>query len=250
MRETVTRMAETRSRSDTRPPAGPDRLSDRRISQGLAYLHPARDRGAPRARGRRSQTCTVRRRRAAGRGRRGPARRRRARTFCVLEAARRPDRLIGAHVEALLPGARALALGAAAGLATRPPGLKAGLWQLFYFLEAAVLARHLRRIGAVHLHNHFANSCCSVAMLASEMSGVPFSFTLHGPAIFYEPRAGGGSTRRSPAPASSPASAISPAPRRCYFSDQAHWGKLRIVHCGVTPARLRPAPARRASAGA
>ncbi len=63
-------------------------------------------------------------------------------------------------------------------------------YQLFYFAEAGVLADHLHAKGAVHLHNHFGNSSCSVAMIASEMSGIPYSYTMHGPAIFFEPMRG------------------------------------------------------------
>ena len=61
-------------------------------------------------------------------------------------------------------------------LSTARPGLKGRLWQLFYFLEAGVLAHRLRRDGVTHLHNHFADSSANVAMLASALSGIPFSF--------------------------------------------------------------------------
>ena len=54
---------------------------------------------------------------------------------------------------------------------TSPGGLKPTLYQLIYFAEAAVLARHLQMTGASHLHNHIAKSSCTVAMLASALSG-------------------------------------------------------------------------------
>ena len=158
-----------------------------------------------------------------------------ARTFCVVETARHPGRLIGAHLAALrhAPGRWLSALRLA--WRTRPPGLKAGLWQIFYFLEAAVLARHLRQVGAVQLHNHFANSSCSLAMITSEMSGIPFSFTLHGPAIFYEAHWWRLDEKVARA---NRVHCISHFARSqaMYFSDPVHWPKLRIVHCGVTPA--------------
>ena len=47
-----------------------------------------------------------------------------------------------------------------------------------------------------------------------EMGGFTFSFTMHGPAEFFEPEATGGSTRRSAGPCSSAASATSAAARR------------------------------------
>lgn len=69
---------------------------------------------------------------------------------------------------------------------TTRSSLRGHLLQAAYFVEAGLLAAELRRRGVDHLHNHLADSSCTVAMLASELSGIPFSFTLHGPTIFYE----------------------------------------------------------------
>jgi glycosyltransferase involved in cell wall biosynthesis len=155
-------------------------------------------------------------------------------TFCILATARAPQRLIGAHLAALrrAPGRWVSALRLA--IRTRPPGFKALLYQLFYFAEAGVLARHLRRENVVHLHNHFGNSSCSVAMLTSEMSGIPFSFTEHGPAIFFEPMHWRIDEKVARARY---VVAISHFCRSqlMLFSNQRHWPKIRIVHCGVQP---------------
>ena len=51
-----------------------------------------------------------------------------------------------------------------------------------------MLAEHLTARGVRHLHNHIATATCTVAMLTSKMSGIPFSFTIHGPDIFFEPK--------------------------------------------------------------
>jgi glycosyltransferase involved in cell wall biosynthesis len=156
------------------------------------------------------------------------------RTFGVIERARAPHRLAAAHLAILARAPRRWF--AALGLAwrTRPAGLKATLWQFFYFLEAAVLARYLTRRGAVHLHNHFGNSSCSVAMLASLMADIPFSFTEHGPAIFFE--AGRWRLDEKTARARFVV-AISHFCRSqlMLFSDPAHWEKIAIVHCGIDP---------------
>lgn len=158
----------------------------------------------------------------------------RAETFYVLNAARNPLHLLGAHGRTLwrAPGRWFSALLLARR--TRPPGLKALLWQMFYFLEAAVLAEHLRARGVRHLHNHFGNSSCSVAMLASEMSGIPFSFTEHGPAIFFE--AGRWALDEKIARARFVV-AISHFCRSqlMLFSSPKDWHKILIVHCGVVP---------------
>lgn len=162
-------------------------------------------------------------------------------TWCVLEAAKNPARLIWAHLAILARAPRRWLSALALARRTCPPGGKAALWQVFYFLEAAVLAQHLRRRGAGHLHNHFGNSSCSVAMLASEMSGIPFSFTLHGPAIFFEPMHWRIDEKIARAAFVSCISHFCRS-QAMFFSDRAHWDRLRIVHCGVNPARYGRQP--------
>lgn len=180
-------------------------------------------------------TCTVRR--PAAQTVVGPEQQAEAaRTFAIMAAAKAPHRLLGAHLALLrqAPGRWVSALRLA--WATRPPGLKAFFWQMFYFAEAGVLVRHLQQEGVVHMHNHFGDSSGSLTMLASEMSGIPFSITLHGPDLFFEAR-----WWRIDAKVAR-AAFIACISHFCrsqamLFSDQAHWHKLRIVHCGVTPAR-------------
>ncbi|WP_417250393.1 glycosyltransferase [Celeribacter sp.] len=157
-----------------------------------------------------------------------------ARTFAILETAKSPFRLIRDHFETLKRDPRAWGRAAALAWRTRPAGAKALLWQLFYFLEAGVLAEHLRARGVRHLHNHFANSSCSVAMLTSEMSDIPFSFTMHGPAIFYEPLHWRIDEKIKRAAFVSCISHFCRS-QAMYFSDPKAWEKLKIVHCGVTP---------------
>ena len=185
-------------------------------------------------------TCTVRRPAAAsvvGPGQQAEA----AQTFAILATARHPLTLLAAHGRMLAraPGRwlRALRL----AWTTRPPGLKALIWQIAYFLEAGVLADHLLARGVVHMHNHFGDSSGSLTMIASQMSGIPFSITLHGPTIFFEMH-----WWRLDAKVAR-AAFIACISHFCrsqamLFSDQAHWPKLQIVHCGVTPARYGTAP--------
>ena len=186
---------------------------------------------AVRAHGREVLTCTVRRaakKDVVGDDQAAEA----ARTFGVLDAAKAPHRLIGAHMAMLSRSPRRWFSTLALAWRTRPPGAKALLWQFFYFLEAAVLSRHLQRNNVVHLHNHFADSSCSLAMLTSAMSGIPFSFTLHGPAIFFEPKWWRIDEKIARARFVACISHFARS-QAMLFSDQAHWPKLRIVHCGV-----------------
>ena len=164
-----------------------------------------------------------------------------AETFYVLAEAKNPLRLASAHLALLAraPGRWLSTL--ALALRTGRPGAKGLLWQLFYFAEAGVLAGHLRREGVTHLHNHFADASANVAMLTAELADIPFSFTLHGPAELFEPDSWqlGEKVARSAFTVCISHFARSQA---MLFSDPAHWGKLRIVHCGVHPARYAAEP--------
>jgi glycosyltransferase involved in cell wall biosynthesis len=51
-------------------------------------------------------------------------------------------------------------------------------------LEAIFLAYGLIHTGVRHLHAHFADTTTQVAMLASMMTGIPFSFTCHAKDIY------------------------------------------------------------------
>lgn len=178
-------------------------------------------------------TCTVRRPLAktiVGADQQAEA----AATYCVMDAALAPRRLLAAHFALLTrsPGRWFSALRLA--FATRPPGLKALVWQAFYFAEAGVLARHMQDQGVVHMHNHFGDSSGSLTMLASELSGIPFSITMHGPSLFFEARWWHIDAKVARA------GFIACISHFCrsqvmLFSDQIHWDKLRIVHCGVEP---------------
>lgn len=163
------------------------------------------------------------------------------RTFLVLEATRNPVRLIGAHLSLL--GTAPARWAAATRLAwkMRPPGAKAGLWQLFYLAEAGVLARYLQKNGAGHLHNHLGDAGGTVALLAATMAGIPFSYTAHGPDLFFAP------THWRLDEKTAHASFVACISHFCrsqlmLFSDPTHWHKLAIVRCGVEPARYGTAP--------
>jgi glycosyltransferase involved in cell wall biosynthesis len=161
----------------------------------------------------------------------------RDRTYYLLPAS--PLRVAGAQLRLLVqrPGSYFSALGLA--LSTRPPGLKALAWQAAYFLEAGLVARRLREHDLSHLHNHFSNSSCSVAMLASALGGFTYSFTMHGPAEFYEPKYWrvDEKVRRAKFVACISHFARSQA---MVFAPQEHWDKLHVVHCGVSPAQFQP----------
>ena len=53
-----------------------------------------------------------------------------------------------------------------------------------HFFQAAYLVYQARSTNIAHLHAHFAHSPTSVAMFASIISGIPFSFTAHAKDIY------------------------------------------------------------------
>lgn len=55
-----------------------------------------------------------------------------------------------------------------------------------YWLEAMVVADIAENNNSQQLHAHFSTQGCTVAMLASQIQGIPFSMTVHGPDEFYQ----------------------------------------------------------------
>lgn len=156
-------------------------------------------------------------------------------TFKVLDACKSPLRLLRAHARWIArPGRYMRALRLA--WQTAPKGIKGRLYNLIYFAEAGVLADELARQGVQHLHNHIAKASCTVAMLASELSGIPYSFTIHGPDIFFEPHHWRIDEKAARARF---VACISDFCRSqlMSFADQAHWGRFHVIHCGVDPQR-------------
>lgn len=78
---------------------------------------------------------------------------------------------------------------------SRGRGPRGKLWQFFYFLEAILLRRRCMDDGVRHLHSHFANNAADVARttvdLGNRIEGRrawSWSFTMHGPTEFEQPR--------------------------------------------------------------
>ncbi|MGB7319414.1 MAG: glycosyltransferase family 4 protein [Planktotalea sp.] len=167
-----------------------------------------------------------------------------ANTFHVLDAAKNPMRLLHAHISLFAQNPRRYFGAFSQAWRTRAPGVKAATYQMIYFAEAGVLARHMQERGITHLHNHIATASCTVAMIASALSGVPYSFTLHGPDIFFEPHRWRLDAKIASARFVACISHFCRA-QAMNFSGAEHWGKLHIVHCGIEPDRYTPTPRKR-----
>jgi len=156
-------------------------------------------------------------------------------TFYVLNACQNPVVVFLAFISALCRPAALLAM---VGLAskTAAPGMKGTFKQLAYVVEALVLARHLNRQNITHIHSHFAGSSATVAMLASKLCRIPFSYTLHGPADLYEPEKWHLREKTKQAQFVACISYFARS-QAMYFSDPQDWQKIFIIHCGVVPER-------------
>ncbi len=156
----------------------------------------------------------------------------------ILEAAKSPA-LAVSHAKLFIRSPRRYVDALRLAWSTKRAGVKGSLYQIFYFAEAGLLAEELRSRKIQHLHNHFGDSGCTVSMLASELSGVPFSFTLHGPGIFFE-----ANTWRLDAKISKAAfvACISYFCRSqaAIFAEPDDVDKLHIIHCGVSTEALTP----------
>lgn len=163
-----------------------------------------------------------------------------ARTFKVLAATAKPLRLLQAQLHWLRrPGRYLSAL--ALAWKTAPKGIKGRLYNLIYFLEATVLAKELEQQGIDHLHNHIAKAACTVAMLVNALSGLPYSFTIHGPDIFFEPMHWRIDEKAARARFVACISDFCRSQLMC-FADQTHWDRFHIVHCGIDPDRYDAPP--------
>lgn len=144
-----------------------------------------------------------------------------------------PLRILSAHIRSFFSNPRGYLRAAALVPRLMTGGLRDCFLQIAYFVEAGLLAEHMRGLRVTHLHNHFANSSCSVAMLAARMSGTPFSFTLHGPAIFFEAAKWRLDLKLRAAAWVNCISHFCASQAAVFAPDAAH--KFRILRCAVDP---------------
>ena len=145
-----------------------------------------------------------------------------------------------AHLTAVLRGPRAYAATLRRALGMSPGGLRAGLWQVFYFAEAIMVWHEARRRGIRHIHAHFANVACAVAMLAADFGaaeGFRWSFTMHGPTEFDDV------SRYALAEKVRDAAFVACISEFCRsqlmkLAAPEEWDKLAIVRCGLGAGEL------------
>ena len=103
---------------------------------------------------------------------------------------------------------------------------------LAYLAEACELVGWLAQERISHLHAHFGTNPAEVAMLAHELGGPTYSFTVHGPEEFDKPEALGLGEKGHRADF---VIAISSFGRSQLYRwlKMADWPKVKVVHCGL-----------------
>jgi colanic acid/amylovoran biosynthesis glycosyltransferase len=111
------------------------------------------------------------------------------------------------------------------------------LRHLVYVAEAAVLANWCRRDSIQHVHAHFGTNPAAIAMFARQLSGIPYSFTAHGPEEFEKAALLSLDVKLQN---SAFAVCVSSFGRSQFmrWSRTDQWPKAVVVHCGVDAAFL------------
>lgn len=117
---------------------------------------------------------------------------------------------------------------------TQQPGWRGLIYQLFYFAEAGILAHQIKTKQIEHLHNHLADSSCTVAMLAAQLGGFTFSFTMHGPYIFFEPYRWRIDEKIKRALFVACISYYCRS-QGMIFAPVEKWNQMYVIHCGIDP---------------
>ncbi|MGN6094726.1 MAG: glycosyltransferase family 4 protein [Bosea sp. (in: a-proteobacteria)] len=121
---------------------------------------------------------------------------------------------------------------------SRPP-----LLHLAYLAEALVLAGWVGDEGVEHIHAHFGTNGAEVAMLTHLLTGVPYSFTVHGPDEFDRPEYLGLPTKVRLAAFVCVISSFTGS-QLCRWIPSEDWPKIKLVRCGLDADFLSAAPSK------
>jgi glycosyltransferase involved in cell wall biosynthesis len=131
--------------------------------------------------------------------------------------------------------------------ATRPTRLVSALrsvWQcsrgserplavhLAYLAQACVALQWARESSVSHVHAHFGTNPAEVAMLLAALGGPPYSFTVHGPEEFDQPRALHLGTKVRHAAFTIAISSFGRS-QLYRWADVVDWPRIAVVRCGL-----------------
>lgn len=107
-----------------------------------------------------------------------------------------------------------------------------------YLAEACRLVQELKTRGVTHVHAHFGTNSAEVAMLAHELAGITYSFTVHGPEEFDKPDLI--SLRQKIERAEFVVAVSSFGQSQLYrYCDAKSWSKVHVVRCGLDSAYIQ-----------
>jgi glycosyltransferase involved in cell wall biosynthesis len=112
---------------------------------------------------------------------------------------------------------------------------------LAYLAEAAVIADWASKADVDHIHAHFGTNSAEVAMLTHRLTGLPYSFTVHGPEEFDKPVE---LALDEKVKSASFVCAISSYGRSQLWRwlPYGEWSKIKLIHCGLDAQFLAAAP--------
>jgi colanic acid/amylovoran biosynthesis glycosyltransferase len=107
-------------------------------------------------------------------------------------------------------------------------------FHFIYFLEACEVYLQAKKFDSKHLHAHFGTNPSEIVMLVNALSGLPYSFTVHGPEEFDRPQflKLAEKINQSKFVVAISSFGRSQLMRWVNFSQ---WNKINIVHCGLEP---------------
>lgn len=114
-------------------------------------------------------------------------------------------------------------------------------FHIVYLLEACKLVAYCRTHQSEHIHAHFGTNSTEVSMFASLLSGITYSFTVHGPEEFDKPL--GGHLNEKIKHAAFVCAISSFGRSQLYrWADYRDWPKIKVVHCGLDSSFLTGLP--------
>ena len=106
------------------------------------------------------------------------------------------------------------------------------IYHIIYLFEACQVSILCKDFNSQHIHAHFGTNSTEVAQLAHLLSGIPYSFTVHGPEEFDKPL---GLHLKEKVRHAKFVVAISSYGRAQLYrwADYRDWHRIKIVHCGL-----------------
>jgi len=143
-----------------------------------------------------------------------------------------PFYVVRIFIAAILRSPKRFVSAARLALRTSRPGIRGLGYQLFYFIEAVLVAEIVRRNAINHVHNHIGDQSGTVTMLAASLAGIGYSITFHGWPVFFDAKY---SRIKEKVLGARFTRSISYFCRSqlMMFSECSDPGPFKIVHCGL-----------------